>query len=149
MELVEHDRRDPLERGIIEIMPREHALGDDLDACALRDKALQAHAQADRLADFFAKLAAMWEAAARAASRRGSSRMQTLALRPRLVEQGERRARGLARAWGRDQDGVCVSAERGAQGGQRVVDRQRGVGVGLHRSHRGSRINAKRFGPLD
>ena len=54
MELVEQHRRDPLERGIIENLPREHALGDDLDACALRDKALQAHAQADRLADFFA-----------------------------------------------------------------------------------------------
>ncbi len=54
VELVEQHRADPLERGIIENLPREHALGDDLDAGALRDQALQPDAEADRLADFFA-----------------------------------------------------------------------------------------------
>ena len=149
MELVEQHRGDPLERGIIENLPREHTLGDDLDACALRDKALQAHAQADRLADFFAQARGHVGSGGAGGETARLEQQQTLAFGPRLIEQRERRARGLARAWGRDQDGVCVSTERGAQRRQRVVDRQRGVGVGLHRSHRGSRINAKRFGPLD
>ena len=54
VELVEQHRRHPLERGIVEDHAGEHALGDDLDARALRDKALQSDAQADRLADLFA-----------------------------------------------------------------------------------------------
>ena len=53
VELVEHDRRDPLKRGIVEDLPREHALGDGLDARALRDLALQPDPKADRLADLF------------------------------------------------------------------------------------------------
>ena len=54
VELVEQNGRDAFERGIIEDLPGEHALGHDLDAGAFRHEAFKPHAQADRLADLFA-----------------------------------------------------------------------------------------------
>ena len=45
VELVEQNGRHPFERGVIEDLPCEHALGDDLDPCAFRHEAGQPHAQ--------------------------------------------------------------------------------------------------------
>ena len=55
VEFVEQNGRHAIERGIVEDHAGEHALGHDLDACAFRDEAREAHAQADRLANLFPK----------------------------------------------------------------------------------------------
>ena len=132
MELVEQHRRDALQRGIVEDHAREHALGDDLDARARANEALQAHAQADGLADLLA------QARGHARGRRARGEAARLEhddlarLRERLVEQRERNPRRLAGARRGDQH----RARRGPQGlgqaRQRLVDRQ-GVGKGAHR----------------
>ena len=51
VELVEQNRADAFERRIVEDHPGEHALGDDFDARARGRKALEPHAEANRLAD--------------------------------------------------------------------------------------------------
>ena len=74
----------------------------------------------------------MRSAAARAASRRGSSRMRRLP-RPRLVEQRERHARRLACAGRRDEHGARTlgNAERSAAGASSIG---RGAPKGTHRA---------------
>ena len=132
VELVEQHRRDALERGIVEDHAGEHALGDDLDPRPRRDEALQAHTQADGLADLFAER--------RGHARRGGARGEAARLEddelfrpgPRLLEERERDARRLARAGRGDQHGARMCGERGAKRRQRVVDRQRRDGVGHH-----------------
>ncbi len=98
-------------------MPREHALGDDLDAGARRDQALQPHAKADRLADLFAKR--------RGHARRGGAGGETarleqddaLALAQGSSSSASGDARRLAGARRRDEHGgVCARARR-AEGG--------------------------------
>ena len=114
VELVEQDACDSFKRRIVEDHAREHALGDNLDAGALRYQALQPHAQADRLADLLAER--------RRHARRGGAGGETTRLkqdeapapRPRFVEKRERRARGLARAGRSDENGVRTRGERGA-----------------------------------
>ena len=126
MELVEQNGRDAFERRIVEDLPCEHALGHDLDAGALRNQALQPHAQADRLADL---LAQRRRHAGGGGARGETARLEqdeALALRPRLIEKRERRARGLAGAGRRDEHGARMIGERGAQRRKRVVDRQAG-----------------------
>ena len=111
MEFVEQHRRDALQRGIVEDHPREHALGDDFDAGARRDQALQAHAQADRLADLLAEVSRH----ARGGGARGeAARLQHDDLAgagPGLVQQRERNPRRLARAGRRDEHGAIARAQ--------------------------------------
>ena len=65
----------PVSSGSSRIMPREDALGDDLDARRARDLRAEADAEADGLADALAQRLRHALGAARAASRRGSSTM--------------------------------------------------------------------------
>ena len=124
--------RDAFERGVVEDHAREHAFGDDLDARARGNEALQAHAQADGLADLLAK--------ARRHARRGGARGEAARLQhddlagPRegLVQQRERYARRLAGAGRRDEDRAGAAAERRDEPRQGFVDRQ-AVGKGAHR----------------
>ncbi len=51
VEFVEQHGGDAGQFRVVDDHPREHALGDDFDARPRRDQALQAHAQADRIAD--------------------------------------------------------------------------------------------------
>ncbi len=102
---------------------------DDLDARARRDQALQAHAQADGVADRLAQ--------SRGHARRGGAggeaarleQHQTLAFRPRLIEQGQGRARCFAGAGRGDEHRAGVGVERGAQRAEHVVDRERRGGT--------------------
>ena len=107
---------DAFERRIVEDHAREHALGDDLDARARRDQALQAHAQADRLADFFAERRGH---ARRRGARGETARLEheeSLARGPRFVEEGERDARRLARAGRGDQHRARACAQARPEG---------------------------------
>ena len=149
VELVEQHRRDALERGIVEDHAREHALGDDLDAGALRDEALQPHAQADRLADLLAQGRRHAGGGGAGGETARLEQDEALALRPRLVEQRERRARRLARAGRRDEHGARMRGERRRRARQRVVDRQGTVGGRVHRGI-ASQVGAHRdFGGQD
>ena len=126
VELVEQNGRHAFERGIVEDHSREHALGHDLDARAFRCEAREPHAQADRLANLFPKRRGHAGGGGAGGETARLKQDEALALRPRLVEQRERRARGLAGARRRDQHGARMLGERRAKLGQRVVDRQRG-----------------------
>ena len=95
-------------------MPGEHALGDNLDPGALRDQALQPHAQADRLADLLAQGRRHAGSGGAGGETTRLEQDEAPAPRPRLVEKRERRARGLARAGRRDENGVRTRGERGA-----------------------------------
>ena len=118
VKLVEQNSRDAVQRGIVEDHPGEYALGDDLDARAGANQALQAHAQPDRLADFLAE--------ARGHSRRGGARGQAARLqhddlavrRERFVEQRERNPRRLARAGRRDEHGARPARKTSASAGR-------------------------------
>ena len=125
MEFVEQHGGDAVERRIVEHQPREHAFGDDLDARALGNLRAEAHAQAHRVADLFAQ----GRGHAGGGGARGQpARLQHqnfLVLRPGLVEQHQRHARGLAGARRRHQHGAIVRAKRGGQPRQRLVDRER------------------------
>ena len=55
VEFVEEERRDAVERGIVEHHAREHAFGDELDAGLARHFRGEAHAVADGFADRLAK----------------------------------------------------------------------------------------------
>ena len=98
----------PSSEGSSRIEPREHALGDHLDARALGNLRAEAHAQADGVAH----LLAQGRRHARGGGARGQpARLQHqdfLILCPRLVEQHQRHARGLAGARRRHQHGGIV-----------------------------------------
>ncbi len=90
VEFVEQHRRDAFERRVVEDHAREHAFGDDLDARARRDEALQAHPEPDRLADLLAE--------ARRHARRGGARGETARLQHDDLAGPARRARPAAPA---------------------------------------------------
>src|SRR6185437_15482553 len=115
VELVEQDGRDALERRIVEDLPCEHALGDDLDARAIRNKTRQPHAQADRLPDLFVERRRHSGGGGAGGETAWLEQNEALAHGPGFVEERERGARRLAGAgWG-DQDGARMSCERRAQ----------------------------------
>ena len=75
-------------------------------------------------------VAAMRAAAARAASRRGSSTQDLFVLRPRLVEQHQRHARGLAGAGRRHQHGGIVVRNAAVRSGSASS-----IGSGVENAH--------------
>ena len=75
MEFVEDHQPDAFQCRVVLQAARKDALGDHLDAGVRPDLAVEADAVAHRLADPLAQLAGGRSAAARAASRRGSSMM--------------------------------------------------------------------------
>ena len=108
VEFVEqHARRRPSSDGIVEDHAGEDAFGDHLDAGPARHLRAEAHAIADRVADL-SRRASPPCARRRRARRAGAApaRGSCLPLRPRLVEQHQRHARGLAGAGRRDQHGA-------------------------------------------
>ena len=113
MEFVEQERRDPVERRIVEDHAREDALGDKLDAGAARHLGTEAHAIADGLAHGLAQLIRH----ARSSGAGGQpARLQHddfLAGGPRLASQDQRHARGLAGARRRHQYRGVVGQESG------------------------------------
>ena len=85
VEFVEQQRRDAVERRIVEHHAGEHALGHDLDAGRPRHLRAEAHAVADGLPDLLPKRR---RHARRGGARREPARLQhddLLVLRPRLV----------------------------------------------------------------
>ena len=117
----------PDELRIVEDLPRENAFGDDLDARRARHFRAEAHAIADRLADL---LAERLRHALGAGARRDPPRLEhedLLARQPRLVQQRQRHARGLAGAGRRDQDGGIGFLQRAGELVEHVVDRQRRI----------------------
>ena len=125
VELVEQNGRDAVEGGIVEDHASEHALGHDLDARTLRDEAGQPHAQTDCLANLFAERRGHASGGGAGGDAAWLEQDEALALGPRLVEERERRARGLACARRRDKHSARMLRERRAQRRQRVVDRER------------------------
>ena len=122
VEFVEQQRRDAVERGIVEHHAREHAFGDDLDPRPARHLGAEPHAIADGLADLFAERR---RHARGGGAGREPARLEhddLLARRPRLLRQHERHPRGLAGARRRDQHRGIGGAQRGGQRRQRVVD---------------------------
>ena len=124
MEFVEQHGGNAIERRIVEHQSREHALGDDLDASLARHLRAKAHAIADRLADLLA------ERRRHALGRRARGEPARLkhenffVCRPRLVDEHQRHARGLAGAGRRDQHGDVGFPQRRRELRQRRVDRQ-------------------------
>ncbi|MNX66085.1 hypothetical protein D3C86_971660 [compost metagenome] len=97
MEFVEQDRADTLQPRVVENHPGEDPLGDDFDARFGADAALQSGAIADRAARL---LAQGRRHPVRRRPRRQSARLQhqhLLVAQPRLIQQGQRHDRGLAR----------------------------------------------------
>ena len=130
VEFVEQHRGDAGQFGIVENLPRENALGDDLDFCGARDFGAEADAVADGLAGAFAQ---RLRHALGAGAGRDPARLQhddLLAPQPRRIEQRQRHPRGLAGAGRRHQHRGVVVRERAGQLVQHGVDRERGVEAG-------------------
>jgi hypothetical protein len=136
VELVEEDRRDPVERRIVEDHAREHALGDDLDAGAAADPRPEAHAQSNRVAHLLAERAGH---AVGGGPRGEPARLEhdQLALPdPGFVEERERHPRGLARAGRRDEHRVRARAQGSRELRQDLIDRERRL-EGAHATQMG------------
>ena len=126
VKLVEQDAGDAVERRIVQDHAGEDAFGDHLDAGPGRDAALQAHAEADGLAD---RLPEGLGHAGRGRARGQPARLEQdeLAARgPRFVKQRQRRDGRLARSRRRHDHGRRPRRERGPDRRQRLLDRQHG-----------------------
>ena len=127
VKFVEQHGGDAGQFGIVENLPRENALGDDLDPRRARDLGAEADAIADGLAG---ALAERLRHPLGAGARRDPARLQhddLLALQPRRIEQRQRHPRGLAGAGRRHQHGGVVGRERAREFVEHRVDRERGV----------------------
>ena len=127
VEFVEQHRGDAGQFGIVENLPRENALGDDLDFGGARDFGAEADAVADGFAGAFAQ---RLRHPLGAGAGRDPARLQhddLLGPKPRRVEQRQRHPRGLAGAGRRHQHRGIVVRERAGQLVQHGVDRERGV----------------------
>ncbi len=111
--------------GIVEDLPRENSLGDDLDPRRARNFRAEANAIADGLAGALAERS---RHPLGAGPRRDPPRLQhddLPALQPGRVEQRQRHPRGLAGARRRHQHGGVASRERAPKFIEHRVDRQR------------------------
>ena len=106
VELVEQDRGDAIEHGIVEDEPGEDAFGEDFDAGFSRELRAEADPQAHRLADAFAERPCHpLRGGARGEPARLKHQDASLVLRPLLAGQHQRHARRLAGARRGDQHG--------------------------------------------
>ena len=109
-EFIEQHRSNTLKRGIIEHEPREHAFGHHLDA-RLRDTCEPKRTRYPTVSPTFLAERRRHPLGRRA--RRQPSRFQHknfAIFHPRLFEQHQRHARGLAGARRRDQHGgICIA----------------------------------------
>ena len=125
VEFVKQNGRHALERRVVEDHARKHTLGHDLDACTFRNEARETHAQADSLANLFPKRRGHAGGCGASGKTTRLKQDEALALRPRLVEERQRRARGLAGARRRDEHSAGMRCERRPQRRQHVVDGKR------------------------
>ncbi len=124
MELVEQDGADPFQGGIALELPDQDALGHDFDPGLRPDLAVHPDAVADGFADGFPQHV-RHPAGCRAGGQ--SARLQHHDLRagqPRLVQQRQRDAGGLAGAGRRLEDGVGSRGQGPADVGKDRIDRQ-------------------------
>ena len=129
VEFVEQERRDAVERCVVEYHAGENAFGDDFYAGPARDLGAEAHAVADRLPDGFSERR---RHARCRRTRRQAARLEhddLLPCRPRLGSEHQRHTRRLACAGGRHEHGDIAAAKRGGQRRQRIVDRKRSVEI--------------------
>jgi len=126
VELIEDHGGDALERRIALHHARQHALGDDLDACGARDARLEPHAITDGLAD---RLTQRPCHALRHGARREPSRLQhddAALARPWLLGKHQRHDGALAGARRCLQHRGALRGQHLAQRRQRLIDRQTG-----------------------
>jgi len=124
VEFIEQHRGDAVERRIVENEPGEDAFSDDLDARPARHLGAEPDAEAYGLAD---ALLQRRSHPLGGRARRKPARLQHqdfLIRRPRLADQHQRHARGLAGAGRRDKNRGVALPQRGGQCRQRVVNRQ-------------------------
>ncbi len=124
VELVEQHRRHALERGIIVQHPKQHALGDHLDARGRAHLRLATDAIAEGRTH---RLAAKRGHASRCRPRRQATRLQhhdAAASGPRRVEQCRRHPGGLARTRLGNEHGPPGIQQGSAQGGEHGLDRE-------------------------
>ena len=122
VEFVEQHRGDAVQAGIVEDRANEHALGDHLDARAAGAAALETRLEPDGAAQ---RLAQRRRHPLRRRACRQPARLdddEAPGLRPGLVEQRERQPRGLAGTRRGDEHQLRARGERGADGGEDVVD---------------------------
>ncbi len=127
VKFVEQHGGDAGQFGIVEDLPRENALGDDLDPRRARNLRAEADAVADGLAG---ALAERPRHPFGAGAGRDPPRLQhddLLAVQPGRIEQRQRHPRGLAGAGRRHQDGGVVGRERAPEFIEHRVDRKWGV----------------------
>ena len=126
VKLVEQDRGDAVQLGIVENLPREDTFGDDLDtrsrarpwSRSARDSPRSRRARSP-------SVCAIRSALARAAIRRGSSTMIFLPAAQGVVEQCQRHPRRLASARRRHQHRGIVRSKRAPKFAEHGVDRKR------------------------
>ena len=124
VKFVEQHRGDAGQFRIVENLPREDALGDDLDSGRARHFRAEADAIADGVAD---ALAQRLRHALGAGAGRDPPRLQHDDLpvaEPRRIEQRQRHPRGLAGAGRRHQHRGVVARERARQFVEHRVDRK-------------------------
>ena len=124
VKFVEQHGGDAVQFGIVEDLPREDSLGDDLDPGRARYFGAEADAIADGFAGAFAERP---RHPLRAGARRDPPRLQhddLLALEPGRIEQRQRHPRGLAGAGRRHQHRGVIIRERARQLVEHGVDRE-------------------------
>jgi hypothetical protein len=139
VELVEQDRADVAERGVVLDHPRQDAFGDDLDACRRRDATLEADAIADRRSDRFAALRGHEFGGSTRGDASWFEHQDLAAAEPRGIEQRRRHLRRLAGAGRRFEHEPRMHFERALQRIEQRSDRKVGarrhacgiIGVGI------------------
>ncbi|MDT4824390.1 hypothetical protein FQZ97_576370 [compost metagenome] len=128
MEFVEDHQADAVQRRVVLQAAGEDALGDHLDARPRADLAVQADAVADRFADLLAQLAGQPLGGGARGQPARLEHEDALPGQPRLAEQYQRHAGGLAGAGRRLQHHFVAQGEGGAQVGENGIDGQNGHG---------------------
>ncbi len=137
VELVEDDEADAVERGVGVKPPRQHALGDDLDARAGAHARVQPHPVPDRLADALAQRGGHAAGGGAGGEPTGFQHDDPPPCEPGLVEQRRRNARRFARTGRSLEHGAGAVAQRPAQRRERVVDGERRQGGRRYRGRGG------------
>ena len=127
VEFVEQHGGNAVELGIVEDLPREDALGDDLDPRRPRHLGAEAHPIADGLSGPLTKRLGHPLGTGACSDAARLQHDDLFAFGPRRVEQRQRHARGLAGAGRRDQHGGVVAIERAVELVEHGVDRQRAI----------------------
>ncbi|MNC37612.1 hypothetical protein D3C75_861820 [compost metagenome] len=123
MKFVEDHQPHTLQRRVGLQAAGEDAFGHHLDACFRPDLAVQADAIAHGFADLFAQLAGQALGRSPRCQAPGFEHENALPSQPRLIEQRQRHAGGLAGARWRLEHRFVTVFQGLAQGGQDSIDR--------------------------